>query len=429
MKNLALTDKHMGESEPPRSEVNPRFRSDVAPRPTNSESLDDAMERVLRSGTDETYCFLNEGQVKANVEFFKDNFLPGDPHGALLYAMKANSHPRIMQLMVEAGIDGFDCASRHENEQVLALEGMEAGNVHFNNPVKKSSHLVNAFSHGVSYYTAQSKSGVEKILVEQTRSQLKDLIVAVRLKTFNKDAKINLSSKFGCSPTKAVSLIKRIRSAGAKAGLAMHTGSQNLNPYSYAQGIELMKQVAEKVGGVSSANLGGGYPVPYGPTDHFDIWEYLRQVNETMEEAKAVIFGKYAEEARILMELGRVLVANAVDLAMPVLEMDENCEDGKKEVYVGDGTYHSFSDRWIHDWPYYYHVYTGDGRKPSKTMARYKLWGQTCDSRDELGEHNLPADLREGDFVCVKNAGAYMDSQRSGFNGFIDGPIYVSYNV
>ena len=49
----------------------------------------------------------------------------------------------------------------------------------------------------------------------------------------------------------------------------------------------------------------------------------------------------------------------------------------------------------------------------------WNVAGPTCDSvdvvmRDEL----LPSDLQEGDFIFIKNAGAYTTAYASNFNGF-----------
>ena len=62
-----------------------------------------------------------------------------------------------------------------------------------------------------------------------------------------------------------------------------------------------------------------------------------------------------------------------------------------------------------------YNLYTD---REGEAVA-WNVAGPTCDSvdvvmRDEL----LPADLQEGDFIFIKNAGAYTTAYASNFNGF-----------
>ena len=45
--------------------------------------------------------------------------------------------------------------------------------------------------------------------------------------------------------------------------------------------------------------------------------------------------------------------------------------------------------------------------------------GPTCDSVDViLRDEPLPSDLQEGDFIYLRNAGAYTTAYASEFNGF-----------
>jgi ornithine decarboxylase len=51
--------------------------------------------------------------------------------------------------------------------------------------------------------------------------------------------------------------------------------------------------------------------------------------------------------------------------------------------------------------------------------APWHVAGPTCDSVDVvLRDEPLPSDLQEGDFIYIRNAGAYTTSYASEFNGF-----------
>jgi ornithine decarboxylase len=51
--------------------------------------------------------------------------------------------------------------------------------------------------------------------------------------------------------------------------------------------------------------------------------------------------------------------------------------------------------------------------------VKWHIGGPTCDSIDVvLRDEELPSDLREGDFIYLRNAGAYTTAYASQFNGF-----------
>lgn len=393
----------------------------------HSKRLQDVMKHVLLTGTDQAHCFLDEGLLESRVKLFRENFLPGDPDARRIYAMKANPNNRVMKRVTEAGFDGYDCASAQEIERALSIDGMGPENIYFNNPVKRESHVQEALRLGVGYYTAQSRSGVARILDKNLFFESKNLEIAVRVKTPNPDARIDLSKKSGCLPNEAVRLIRRIKNAGVRAGLAMHTGSQNSNPQTFIESIKLLQEVARKSGGVSSMNIGGGFPINYLAQNQYDVSEYLRKISDTVQKVRGEIFRGNPGPNRIIVEPGRSIVGPAVDLAIPVLEINMG-EDGRREIHMGDGIFTCFSDAVIHKWKYIFDVFSKDGYARSATHETSLLYGQSCDSGDSLGEADLPEDLQEGDWLWVKNAGAYMDSQSSNFHGFPP-PKYVSYNA
>ena len=382
------------------------------------------MKETLRdSDTDQTYCFLNEGRLRERVGVFSAHFADQVEGSKVLYAMKANSRARVMEILTEEGIDGFDCASG--NEVIDALNYVPPDKVYFNHPVKRRSSVEHAYQRGVRYFTAQSKSGITEVLGTAAQLHGDPPELAIRVGLRNEAARIDLAPKFGCSPEEAQELLRRITISGARASLSIHLGSQNLDPESFRGGIALLGRLAQTHGGVHSLNLGGGFPANYAAGENYDLLRYLHVIAESIDQLEEGVFA--SDSARkIVIEPGRSIIAEAVDLAIPILEVRD--KDGMPTIHVDDGIFTSFSDRAIHKWEYDMKIYTGDGRPVSKKTKVFQINGRTCDSGDVLGEKEFPADLTEGDFIWVKNAGAYMDSQSSHFNGF-EPPHYISYNI
>lgn len=392
---------------------------------SHANTVQEVMAEVLQPGMDESYCFLNERAVRENLTIFREHFLPDDPERKVIYAMKANPHQRIMNILAEEGIDGFDCASGNEIKDALSIKGAQPDQIYFNNPIKRRTDIGMALSQGVRYFTEQSRSGVSRILSLAEGVNPANLEVAIRLETLNPEARINLSEKYGCSAKEGGRLVRRVKNAGIRAGLAINTGSQNSDAGSFVKGIKLIADVARRTQGVSSVNVGGGIPVNYFPPDHYETKEYLKAITRAIQESRSAIFGRQTDGHQIIVEPGRSLVASAVDLAIPILEVDRR--RGANRIFINDGIFTSFSDSAIHGWRYAFDVFPKDGRAISGSKSPVVVYGRTCDSGDVLGEYSLPDNLEEGDFIWVRNAGAYMDSQSSRFNGF-ETPKYVSYN-
>lgn len=376
---------------------------------------------VIEAHPEESFCFLNTGLLREKVEILRDHFLPGHPGRVIAYAMKANPKRRIMEIISAEGITDFDCASGTEIEKAKEINP-DAG-ILFNHPVKLVRDIQLAATYGVMHYTVQTHNEVLKILNNAfPRSAADPVEIAVRLMTPNEKAKINLSTKYGAGRSAARSIINDVRRHfDVVPGISIHTGSQNEDPAIFADAIKYMADVARSSGKVKTVNVGGGIPVNYAVNDNFSLREYLEIISRALE---ANIFGALMKDPKIIIELGRALVGETVDLVIPVLAIEDR---GQRTVYINDGVFTSFSDHTIHDWQYYFRTIGHGGRQLSRNLVPFVVFGRTCDSGDTLGEVMLPEDLTAKDHLWVQNAGAYMDSQTTRFNGF-EPPKYVSYN-
>ena len=391
-----------------------------------SSDLRQVMRDVLRDDPEQAYYFLNEGKLRSRVAEFRDNFLPGDDKARVIYAMKANPREHILRLMESAGIDGIDCASYEEISSIHNNTRIPKDEIYFNNPIRTDRETRLARDLGVEYFTTHCRDSYLQILESYADSPSSGTPeVAARVATSNQDAEIRLSSKFGCSPELALELLKDADEMGMKKGLTMHTGSQNTSHRGYYRGIRLLERIALEAGGVSSLNLGGGFPVNYRQEDKYKLTNYLTAINNAVSHLDPKVFSKNGD-SKIIIEPGRALIAEAVDLAIPVLSVDSR--GSEKRVFMGDGVFTSFSDAKIHNWEYYFELLKKDGSPASDNFEAYTVHGRTCDGGDTLGKIVLPEGISKGDSLWVKNAGAYHGSQSTGFNGF-NPPKYMSYNI
>jgi len=392
----------------------------------SSAKLRDVVFEILHAHPERGFYFLNEGELRSRVQFLQEQFLPDSEIAKIAYAIKANPKKRILEIAREAGITDFDCASPEEIAHVLDI--VPDARVLYNNPVKFQRQVHEASKMGVRHYTAQTKRGIEKIIQGSSPyDSEKSLEIAIRMKTLNDEAEIDLSPKFGTLTKRLRELVRfLVNETCTTPGIAVHTGSQNKSPEMFKQAIEMIGAVIKDIRELVIVNLGGGFPVNYHETDSYNLKEYFEAINRSVKETLHDLFVN--QNAQIIIEPGRSVVADSIDLFIPVIELVEHEETGVKPgLFIDDGVFTSFSDSAIHRWKYAFQPFSIQGKKFAAEKVPMTVFGRTCDSGDVITEVPLPANIDEGDYLWVKSAGAYLDSQTTYFNGFKPHP-YVYYN-
>ena len=357
----------------------------------------DAMVSVLRPGNP-VYC-VKPGALKAAAA----RFLEGFP-GRTLYAVKCNPHPFILQTLHEAGIVHFDGASIPE---IAAVRGLGSDtSVYYMHPVKTRDSILTAYTvYGVRHFVVDHPDELEKILYETNHA--KDLVILVRFATPGGVARYELSQKFGALPSVAAELLKQVKGADCKAGLAFHVGSQCLSPDAYRQGIRLAADIAQRGGvAVDYLDVGGGFPAKYVNDVPPPLDDFFAAIRRGIDETG------FAKDCILMCEPGRALVASGLSLVVQVQLRKES------SIYINDGIYHSLSE-----------TVTGGLSHPVRpirvegTLAaekrNFRVFGSTCDSLDVLPQpYFLPEDIAEGDWIEIDQLGAYSNALVTKFNGF-----------
>ena len=91
-------------------------------------------------------------------------------------------------------------------------------------------------------------------------------------------------------------------------------------------------------------------------------------------------------------------------------------------LYINDGVYGSLSDLKYAGLRFPMRVLRPDGGRVevlTEDLGDFSLFGPTCDPVDVMeGPYRLTADVREGDYIEIGQAGAYTTELRTDFNGF-----------
>ena len=373
-------------------------------RPHNSQKTSVAIfpnvDAVVQELQPEEAIFcLNPSELRRSASRFRA--FPG----RVLYALKCNPHPLVLETLYNEGICDFDVASLEEIKLVHRMFGAAAGQ-YFNNPAKtRASIRIASAEHGIRFYTVDCREEVDKILEEATSDD--DLIIAVRLATPPGDARYALSTKFGADPDQAALVLRYVVQKGIKAGISFHVGSQCMCPSAFETALSLTGKVLKKAGvPVQILNVGGGFPAPYPGESIRGIEHYFSRVVKGRRDLQL------SPNCLLLCEPGRSLVATSGTLLVKVIMRRGN------SIFLNDGAFGTLQELGHPKEQRPTRLIRLSGA-PSLLKTKFKVFGPTCNSNDVLGApFILPVDVKEGDWIEIGMMGAYSLSMRTRFNGF-----------
>ena len=348
---------------------------------------------------------IRPNSVKKSVEFFKNNF-----PGKFLYAVKTNPDEKIIKIIIGSGIQNFDVASINEVKLIRKIDSK--AKVYFMHTVKSRESIKEAYSqYNVKDFALDTKDELLKIL--EATNNAKDLNLYVRVSISNEHAEIDLSRKFGASPSEALGLLRLCKEHGKKVGLSFHVGSQCMHKISFSKGIAEIGKIIKKTKIIPDIiNVGGGFPAIYPDLTPEPLENYLQEIKEALKNLKL------EKMPEVFCEPGRAIVAESGSTIVKVLLKK------KQKLYINDGTYGSLFDAGVPNFVLPAKMIT-NGMVVSKKLTAFNFYGPTCDSLDYMkGPFLLPNNIKEGDYIELGQLGAYGTTFRTKFNGFYSDTIY-----
>lgn len=382
-----------------------RARQSAVTRPQPLEQLFDThpevsldfeiVRRAARQKYTRPFLILDTAIVREKARRFRAAMPRVRPH----YAVKANPDRRVLKVLAEEGC-GFEIASIAELDLLLSL-GVTAAEVFYSNPVKARESVAYAAAKGVEWFVIDSPEELRRVHEVAPGAKL-----YLRIATPNIGSDWPLSGKFGAGAADAREIVATASRLGADlAGVTFHVGSQCRNPENWRVALEKARNLFDamiKVGlRPRLLNIGGGFPVRHvKPIPSIEVIGAV--VNEGLKG--------FPDDVQVIAEPGRYLVSDAGYFVCRVL-----------------GTATRAGKRWMH-----WDAGLFGGVIESSEGLKYRIrsdrsgpdiaWtvaGPTCDSVDiVVRDEPLPSDLQEGDFIYIRNAGAYTTAYASQFNGF-----------
>ncbi len=322
----------------------------------------------------------------------------------VLYSMKANSHPTILQTVVEAGL-GIECVSVAEAEHALSsVDGLEP-----------SAMLLTPNFIGREEYRRALELGMRLTvdnlyILEKWGSDFAGRELFLRLDPGSGLGHHKLvrtagsHSKFGI-PLTELDRVQRLADAHdiRIVGLHAHTGSGILHADNWHRSLETLGEAARQLGDVRIINLGGGLGVP-------DRSDELPLDITALDGGLARLRQQLGQPVEIWIEPGRYVVSEAGVLLARV-----NQTKGKGDVrYVGVATGMNSLIR-----PALYgawHEIVNLSRMDEAGDHVYNVVGPICETGDILGLDRLLPECREGDVLLIANTGAYGAAMASNYN-------------
>lgn len=362
-------------------------------------------EKYFRLNKEETEALAQEygtpllvlslEQIEKNYRLLRTHL----PRVKVFYAIKANPHRRILELMRDLG-SNFDVASDGEIMELSSL-GVDGSRMIYANPIKTVNGLRACCNAGVGKMTFDSAGEIDKMARECPGAT-----VLLRIRIDNSSAHVDLNKKFGAAREQALELLLKARDAGLDAaGIAFHVGSQttSADPYLYALDIarEIFEEAAAAGMQLRIMDIGGGFPIPE-PKVRFNLQEMLNQINARLDEDFPGV--------EIWAEPGRFICGTAVNLITSVIGVTER--GGQPWYFLDEGLYGTFSGVLFDQWDFKL-ISFKEGEQVAATFA-----GPSCDSLDIMFRGKMTVRQEEGDLILVPICGAYTSASATTFNGF-----------
>jgi diaminopimelate decarboxylase len=330
----------------------------------------------------------------------------------LCYAIKACSNQAVIRTLADLGA-GMDVVSEGEVRRALAA-GVLPERIIFAGVGKSREEMAFALQADVVHFNVESEPELEA-LSEVAAGLGRTARVALRVNpdvdpgTHRKISTGNAGTKFGVPYGDAMRLYgKAARLPGIEvAGIHMHIGSQITQLEPFDRAFRLMRELILDLRGaghaIRHADLGGGLGVPYrGSND----------VPPHPDEYGALVRRRLGDlDLKLMLEPGRMIVANAGILVVKVLYVKES--DGRRFTIV-DGAMNDLIRPTLYD--AYHDIWPVDEARRHEAQAETDVVGPVCETGDYLALERVMAPARAGDLLAVMTAGAYGAVQSGTYN-------------
>jgi diaminopimelate decarboxylase len=337
-----------------------------------------------------------------------DTALSSVPH-QICFAVKANSNLAVLRILRDLG-SGADIVSVGEMARAFAA-GFRPEQLVFSGVGKTADELRAAVAAGVGHLNVESWEELE--LLSQIAESVKTKVpVGIRVNPdVTTDTHPYISTgrsgiKFGLPTDRvlpAAQLVMR-HTRLELTTLAMHLGSQLMDPAPFVEGVRRLAELAERlrkanVNTLRVIDIGGGLGIRYADEPALEPAKF----------AAAVLPPLAATGLTVFVEPGRFLVGSAGVLLTRVLYRKHS---GGKEFVVVDAGMNDL----VRPSHYQAHHEIVELVEQGRAARRVDVVGPVCETGDFLALDRMLPGLVPGEALAVLGAGAYGFVMASNYN-------------
>lgn len=337
--------------------------------------------------------------------------LEGRPY-RVHYAVKANANPKILRIIAEAGF-GADCVSGGEIRAALAA-GFKPESIVYAGVGKSDDEINLGLDSRIGCFNVESLAELEVInSLAVAKNATAD--VAIRV---NPDVEAHThahittgmaENKFGIAYGQLRQVIGAMAAMdGVRlTGLHFHIGSQILDMEDFRALCLRINELQDELQAdgitVPNINVGGGLGIDYEQPETHPVADF-KAYFDTYAAHLDLRYGQ-----TLHFELGRAIVAQCGSLITRCLYVKQGTE--KQFAVVDAGMTELIR-------PALYGAYHKIENLTNATGAArtYDVVGPICESSDVFGSGRELPEVRRGDLIAIRSAGAYGEAMSSCYN-------------
>lgn len=216
----------------------------------------------------------------------------------------------------------------------------------------------------------------------------------------------HIDSKFGISIHQLPHLLRIIDNTGMHInGIHMHTGSDILDIEVFLYAAEILFETAKHFKTLDFIDFGSGFKVPY---KKGDIETNVEELGKKLTKRFLAFEKEYGRELTLMFEPGKFLVSEAGYFLAKVNVVKQTTST----VFAGIDT--GFNHL-IRPMLYGSEHYIENITHPKGKERFYSVVGYICET-DTFATNRRISEIKEGDILAFRNAGAYCFSMSSNYN-------------
>ncbi len=216
----------------------------------------------------------------------------------------------------------------------------------------------------------------------------------------------HIDSKFGISIHQLPHILRIVENTKMHInGLHMHTGSDILDIGVFLQAAEILFDSAKNFKELSFLDFGSGFKVPYKADD---IETNIEELGAELGERFNKFCKEYGKDLTLAFEPGKFLVSESGHFLAKVNVVKQTTST--VFASIDSGFNHLIRPMFYGATHHIENVSNPEGKE-----RFYSVVGYICET-DTFASNKKIAEIKEGDILCFRNAGAYCFSMSSNYN-------------